>query len=317
MTLTVLPALDGRDPLGFLAAVGALSVLSSVDPSTRLSFQEDTALAVIHGRWEGLDDLAAELTAVFERVRAAGELIPGAGTAFPPPKLGSEPDPLRVVPERLGEVVAAADGNDTRIGWLGCLVTDLAVDAAGRVAITPFAAPSGQQSFNSMFSKAAEEVARRPGDRLREALGHWVRVPGFTGEYLDHRVINDAAGSPAGKSEEMGVPGATWLALMALRQFPHAGDGQSPVTTGWQRVRRRWLFVWPVFAPALDPRAVATLLCHPALRLDASGSPDRGACRGLGVFHVGRAYRRRIAGRNFAGVLAPLAPADEARIFGS
>lgn len=313
MTTVELPALDGRDPLGFLAAVGALSLLGSVDPSARLSFQEDTAVARIHGPWSEADEVVGALAEAFGAVRDAGELIPGAGPSFPTPKKGSEPDPVRVVPHRLRDLAAGA--SPVRQHWLGCLVTDLAVDANGRVAVTPFAAPSGQQSFNTMFSKAAEEVAADADGRLREALSGWVRVPGFTGEYLDHRVINDAAGSPTGRSEEMGVPGATWLALMALRHFPHAGDGTSTVTIGWQRIRRRWLFVWPVFSPPLGATALETLLGHPALRLDTSGNVDRRACRALGVFHVGRAFRRRIAGRNFAGVLAPVSASDEASLF--
>jgi CRISPR-associated endonuclease/helicase Cas3 len=60
-----IPALDGRSPLGFLAALGLLQVLSSPGAGPpRLSFHQITAVAVIHSRLTSTDQIAAELGGV-------------------------------------------------------------------------------------------------------------------------------------------------------------------------------------------------------------------------------------------------------------
>ena len=82
--------------------------------------------------------------------------------------------------------------------WLPHLLTDLAVDRNGRADLTPFTAPSGKQNLRTFFTKPLDEVRASPG-RIHEALTGWRRVEGFTGEYLDHHVLNSAADDPAGR----------------------------------------------------------------------------------------------------------------------
>jgi hypothetical protein len=182
-------------------------------------------------------------------------------------------------------------------------VTDLAVDDKGRAAISLLAAPSGKQSMRTMLEKPLDLIRRSP-DRLGEALQNWVRVPGCTGEYLDHRVLFDAADAPDGQSRERGVPGATWLALMAYPLLRTTSlDSRTPVTTGWRRTPAGPVFEWPLWEPPLTVEAVQVLLEHPAVHShDPSPLPPHQA---LGIFAIHRAQRRRVPGRNFAGVLAP------------
>jgi hypothetical protein len=167
------------------------------------------------------------------------------------------------------------------------------------------AAPSGKQSMHTMLEKPLGFVRDNPAC-LAEALTSWRRYPGVTGEYLDHQVLFDAADSGTGKSEERGVPGATWLALMSYPMLRTTADGSEPVTTGWHRVGRRTpVFVYPLWTAPLDCHAITALLEHPLLQENARGKtpPEANA---FSVFEVRQAQRRRIPGRTFAGVLGPV-----------
>ena len=304
-----LPALDGREPLGFLAALGVLRLLADeAGTAARLRFSDRTASALITSPFPDLDAVADAL------VRAAtgtDALIPGAPADFPAAKAGTGADPMRVSRRRLSELYQRWTGDRQAERWLSVLLTDLAEDNAGRVALTPYSAPSGQQSLRTFFEKPVAAVRAEPG-RIREALAGWRRVDGFTGEYLDHRVLRSAADHPRGASVEAGVPGATWLAVMALPLFRLTGNGRTVAATCWHRVsgRREPVMVWPLWRRPLDLAAVQVLVEHPALRpgLNSGGQvsvkPD--ALPGLEVFLVCGAERQRVQGRNFAGVLAPV-----------
>lgn len=319
-----LPALDGRLPLGFLAACGVQRLLNSDGgPPVRLSWCPVRAIArlVITGeRGDGSDSPSSvELDAVVTRLHdvAVGisddGLLPGGVPGFPgaAPKGWPRNDGMRVPREHFASSVAAWRSlmSATADRWVPAMVTDQAVDGKGCVAITPFAAPSGQQTFITMFDKALRMVQ---GDRdlVRQALIGWRRRDGVTGEYLDHHVLQSAADRSDGRSDERGVPGATWLALMALPRFPVWSAGATPLAGGWQSVGRRRALAWPLWQAPLDEESVASLVAHPGLRL-AAGADGRLACdisslEPLSVFRVCAAERRQISGRTFAGVLTPI-----------
>jgi hypothetical protein len=273
-----------------------------------LSFDVATGLAVLHGPYETVDDVADALADIVRRI-PDGSVIPGATPGFPRAKAGSGADPMRVAPEAVRQLRAGfPDRADRR--WLSVLVTDLATDNAGRAALTPYCAPSGQQSLRSFFDKPLAVIRGNPG-YLREALTGWRRVDGFTGEYLDHRVLRSAADHPLGTSVEAGVPGATWLAIMALPMLRLSGNGTTVAATLWYRVRgrREPVMVWPLWRQPLDPSAIQVLIEHPELRPDNDGNGlfvERRTAEPLGVFVVAGAERQRVTGRNFAGVLAPV-----------
>jgi hypothetical protein len=323
MTDVSLPALDGREPLGFLAALGTFRLCAEERSGSdiRLRFDPVTGRAVISGtNISTVDDVLETVETVFERI-GDGQ-IPGLPSDFPPP--GEAPDKLRVEAEGVRDLPstwASGSGGKDVTRWLHALITDLATDNSDRAAITPYAAPSGKQSFSTSFTKTRDDVRRRP-NALLEALIGWRRVPGCTGEYLDHRVLVSAADSIDGKTgQERGVPGATWLALMSLPLLPVTGLNRKPVAVGWQLARSRPVLRWPLWSSDLDLACTRALLAHPALTVerkhdDAAPRPtysfsSQGAERRLsefGVFGVVTAERRRIQGRNFAGVLVPSRP---------
>jgi len=302
------PALDGRSPLGFLAAIGVQQILTDTAAKPfRLCFSQTTAAAVLHSHLASLDEVAAALAQV---ATTAGEgcAIAGADPRFPLPA-GTGADPMRRPRERYRELTDEIRRIDphTASHWLPNLLTDLAVDQQGRAGLTPFNAPSGKQNLRTFFAKPLGEVRANPS-QIRQALAGWRRVEGFTGEYLDHHVINSAADDPRGRTgAESGVPGATWLATMALPQLRVTGDGQNVAATLWHHTGRRHLMIWPLWRQPLHPPAVQALIEHPRLTPpDPRPTIQRQDWQALGIIGVYGAERQHIPGRNFAGVLAPI-----------
>ncbi|MER7006304.1 hypothetical protein ABT297_25120 [Dactylosporangium sp. NPDC000555] len=308
-----LPALDGRDPLGFLAALGLMRLVTHhLDTDARLSFDDRTAEAVLHSRYHTCDELADNLTTLVATM-PADAAIPGLPATYPPAKIGtSGSDPVRVPRQRYPELVAAvrAAGDDEAVHWLAATASDLGQDPQGRVALTPYTAPSGQQTVRSFFQTPVSLVRNEP-TYINQALTGWRRVSGVTGEYLDHRVLRSRADHPTGEAAaELGVPGATWLATMALPLLRLTGDGTTITATLWRNVPgHRPTMIWPLWRPTLDPAAITTLIEHPAISptiINGQLTASTASWPALGIFTIAAARRRTIEGRKNAGVLVPV-----------
>ncbi|MEU8661423.1 type I-G CRISPR-associated protein, Cas3-extension family [Actinoplanes philippinensis] len=307
-----LPALNGLDPLGFLAALGLIRLLHDhTDQRPRLSFDEHTAIARLHSSLNSIDDVVTTLVDIVSAIPEDG-VIPAVPATFPLGKEGVGADPMRVkradyrpwAQQLLSHTPTAAQQS-----WLAALVTDLAADTEGRAALTPFTAPAGQQSLRSAFVKPLAEVRKAPTDRLTEALTRWRRISGYTGEYLDHRAPRGGADHPTGKAGTAGVPGATWLALMALPILRLTGNGNRPRATLWHTLpKNKPTMIWPIWRPALNLPAIQTLLEHSALiPANDNGTLTVSRChwKPLGVFAIGSAIRQPTDGGKSAGVLTP------------
>jgi hypothetical protein len=305
MNALALPALDGRKALGFLAALGLTRLLEIYDGNTpRLAWTRDTSTAVLQTRHETVEALAGRLAEIAQSIPDEG-VLPGVPPALPP--LGAAPDRLRVPPAELRELagVLAPAAEFEVEAWMTSLVTDLSLDDKGRSDISLMAAPSGKQSMRTMLEKPLAEL-RSNSRSLHEALMGWRRYPGVTGEYLDHQVLFDAADSGAGESEERGVPGATWLALMSYPLFRTTAAGKEPITSGWhRRPGQAPTFLYPLWTVPLGCDAIVALVEHPLWEHAADGRLPTNASA-FSVFAVHRFQRRRIPGRTFAGVLGPV-----------
>jgi hypothetical protein len=303
------PALAGHTPLGFLAALGLLSLLTDRQPgAVRLSFTTTRETAVIHSPWPDLDAIAHELAGI---ATATGKdaVITGAAPGFPL-RAGIGPDPMRQPRDSYRDLATTLEDLDPQATsrWLPHLFTDLAVDSVGRAALTPFAAPRAKQSVRTFFGKSHELVRAQPA-LIREALTSWRRVDGVTGEYLDHRVLNSPVDDPRGaKAAERGVPGATWLATMALPLLRLTGDSQHVEATLWHHAGRRHLMIWPLWHQPLDTRAIQALLEHPTLKPVTPDPAVRSAdWPPLGIFTAHAAEREKLPDADkFAGVLTPV-----------
>lgn len=321
MSTVVLPALVGTEPVGFLAALGVVRVLGHRGVDVRLAFDPTSAQAVLHGP-ASIDEVVDELVAAFEGM-PEGQLMLGLPPGLPPAKQGTEgPDPSRMTRNQLSEVVRQFGTDQQARQWIRALWCDL-VDG-DQCAVTPFNAPTGQQTLRSMFQAPTLDVAKDPRTRLREAVLVWRRVDGVTGENLDVRAIRTAAEQQDGKATTAGVPGATWLALAAIPFFPMGGDGRRARTVCWFNLqppgdRARPWFAWPVWRHAIDADAITVLLRHDVVREGARLAVERSdtneakrreerwraQARALGVERVVVARRRQLPGGKSAGVLVP------------
>jgi hypothetical protein len=305
MTALPLPALDGQTPLGFLAALGVLQLVTEhTDHPARLAWSPHDGTAILHTAHPHIDALIDDLTATVATIPTDG-VLPGLPVDFPPP--GAAPDKLRLTRTALTQYafkIPQPEGPAIE-RWIASLITDLALDKDHRAATSLYTAPSGKQSMRTMLEKPLAMIRANP-TLLREALLAWRRYSGVTGEYLDHRVLHDAVDSPQGQPSERGVPGATWLALMSYPLLHTTAAAGQPSTTCWQDLGpptgRR--MIYPLWAAPLDPHATRALLTHPVLRHAQPGPPPTPATL-LTVFWVGHASRQRIPGRTFAGVLTP------------
>ncbi|MEH1017930.1 hypothetical protein V6U90_33350 [Micromonospora sp. CPCC 206060] len=315
MTHTVeLPALDGRDVLGFLAALGVVRLLhDEANLDVRLSYDETTAHALLHSPLATTEAVVDALVEIISTI-SPHAVIPGMPASFPLAKVGTAPDPMRMPRDRLPALVhdlTSAHTEPELRQWMAVLVTDLTADAKGRATLTPYTAPAGQQSLRSFFAKPLEELRKAPTELLWQALTNWRRVDGYTGEYLDHRVLRSAADHPSGQSTEAGIPGATWLAIMALPLLRLTGTGNLTQATLWHHLpnHRQPVMTWPLWRQPLDRHAITALLEHPDLHPRASPTNDitvnPASWPPLGVFTVAGAIRQPIDGRKSAGVLAP------------
>ncbi|TDB95021.1 hypothetical protein E1091_10495 [Micromonospora fluostatini] len=327
MTHTVeLLALDGRDPLGFLASLGVTRLLhDEANLDVELSYDETSARALLHGPLTTVDAVVDALVEVVDAIAADG-VLPRVPATFPLPRVGATPDPMRMPRDQVSSRVHAMTNRHRAPAlnnWLAVLVTDLASDIQGRAALTPYTAPAGRQSLRSFFNKPLDEVRKAPALLIRQALTRWRRVNGCTGEYLDHRVLSSAADHPSGHSTDAGVPGATWLATMSLPLLRLTGTGKLPQATLWHHLagHRQPVMSWPLWRQPLNLHAIATLLEHPDLRPHTNSRNDilidPAAWPALGVFTAAAAVRQPAEGRRSKGILTPIAIVAASRRPGS
>ncbi len=303
-----MPALIGTDPLGFLASLGVLR-LTTVElgwASTLGWPAGPRSGAVLGGCPDGstVETLAAGLYGIVEHARATGQLIPGVN-GFPPPKQSSKgSDPVKDLSfaDRNG-LATTGRTRDRRFGdWL---VATLALaardtdDSRDRLSAA-FVRPTGQVSFDRSLKSGRDDIDAAD---LHAALVEWARVEGVTGNYFDQRAIRDeyVGNHNTGQMKNAGVPGAAWLALMALPQLPVRTTlaGRATTTAFQRRPGRPTRMVWPVWTPSMSLTTASALLDHPALtRVDG---PLR---EGEKPWHADRRIAQSLRALGVTGVFA-------------
>lgn len=308
MNTVALPALRSDDALGFLAALGVLELLTTVEGlDVRLAWEGVGGEARL---WVDLPDadaaaVAERLRSIAARLRSEGRLAPADASlvlarvsqtersARKAAGIEEKNDPMKAPPgvmrDRLLNVADLERGGDRATArWAAGLMTMLAVDRAGMALLTPLYAPVGQQVLAQLLGLYLMQASE--GDAMYEALVAWRRRPD-AGANLDHRALRDGAWTARGDADNAAVPGATWLALMATPLFRQVGNGRRGEAVGWRRpprsVRPRQL-VWPVWTQPRSLAAVEALLSHPEVRTEA---PAGAALSALGVVALCSASR--------------------------
>jgi hypothetical protein len=263
----VLTGLDSGNPLGFLAALGLLRVLDDRAEkqgaqAPRLGFPDSSTPVLVTDL-----DFEAVVGAVLEDARVQGDnralllaytaegdlTVPGASGAIrdlkPRPRAAAAFLRSCVQRSRRESGLAAA--------WFSEVVTD---DTKGNTKPTAFHFLAGNQTFLKIVDTVRNAIC---ADDIREALiGPWRRrsaLPTLRWDSTASRIYALRADDPS-SADKANVPGADWLASIALEAFPVAARMGKLITAsvkgGWSDA----VFCWPIWIPPLSFRCVTSLL---------------------------------------------------------
>ena len=266
----VLSGLDGSNPLGFLAAVGVLRVLSDANSCTvRLAWTRTgegwrPLLAGTGGDQYGVCEALLKVlregaTAIFDIGRECKDTKESNKFPFGAARLVQALEAARAR-------ASAADRRD--VDLLAAFGTESYPDKRGEFQCTGFKmVRSGDANRQGMlfYAKAnCEKVEVR--DIERALFLAWdYRDAGYS---LRWDPIEDQPYAlrwrDPGKSSLADGPGtmiaANCLAMEGLRCFPVVPVGKRAYTTGLQEDRRQKRFVWPIWTPLLAIDTVRSLL---------------------------------------------------------
>jgi hypothetical protein len=258
MKETRMPALDAADPLGFLAALGVLRVVSRDDRAARLRWLQDGSWSAALTTTEPLD-LVEVLFADLERWRRGHPAVDFAVNADRKIQdLKHPPQDFRALMLRLAGDPEAAD-------FVAAYATGVAVDGSGQTKPTSFHFTAGQQRFMDAVLDLRASVTRQD---LEEALyGPWIgRVgPKDTRWKAASERSRALLSFDPSKEKSSTVAGAAWLAFQALPLFPVVPVGRRAVTTGFTGRGKSEQFTWPVWSAPLEVCEVRVLLGLPDL----------------------------------------------------
>lgn len=257
-----LPALEGTNPLGFLAALGALDALAVTTPEATLRWTDDLVPHAILGGAGDLDDLLDTLDKDRE------EWTGGALLRFPE----DEPEPLpdaKPDGERLRkwfEFTAGPAGRPAEADHLCAIVAEQAFDKSNKAKPTHLHFTAGQQQFLRMIRDLASGADRA---RLLEAVqGPWrydSTLPSLSWDSRGERIYAVRATNPS-KDKRLGVPGADWLAFRGLVFYPVTRTaGGSLRTTACDREWKRSAFRWPLWGVPAARNVVRSLVADRTL----------------------------------------------------
>jgi hypothetical protein len=294
LTPLLLTGLDGANPLGFLAALGVLNVLSDAAPAGA----RPTLAWTYRGAWRptvASGDGALSFEALAERVVA--ELA----TWTKEPALDLEYDGVRdlkpppaVYRAFLQRLVAEAEPARRRsVDLAAAFATDVAVDNSGSTKPTALHFTAGQQKFLAMVKKLAEEL--KAEDVVEALQGPWRYERSLPVLKWDATVFREyalRAGDPS-KEEPNGIPGADWLAFRGLSFIRVAPRGRQVQTTGCFGEWKTGGFRWPLWSPALTRETVMSVLGLP--RVQDLEQRERRA-RGISIVFEARIRRSEQGG---------------------
>ncbi len=277
MSEHILTGLDGTNPLGFLAALGALDVLGG---EARLTWRDLDAWrpAILGAASDPVDAVMDDLATWADEPVIALEYGKAKDEGRRARDLKPPPGVYRAFLERL--VGDASASTRRSVDFAAAFATDVAVDNGGNTKPTALHFTAGQQEFLDMVRKLAGGVTR---DDVRDALyGPWRYerpLPVLQWDATASRDYALRAGDPA-KEKKTGVPGADWLAFRGLRFIGVVPRGDRILTTGCSGEWKTGRFRWPLWTVPLGPGTVTSLLRHPTL--EAMGEAERRA-RGIGL----------------------------------
>jgi hypothetical protein len=255
-----LTALEGANPLGFLAALGVLEALYSTIPDATLRWTDDLVPHAIVTGPADLDQLLDSLDNDREEWSGSALLrFPEDGEPL------SDAKPSGQQLRQWFEFIAD-DGDRRAADHLCAIVAEEAWDNNGKAKPTHLHFTAGQQQFLSMVRELAQETDR---NRLKEAIeGPWrydSPLPSLSWDSRGERVYAVRAINPS-REKRLGVPGADWLAFRGLVFYPvtRAVSG-SLRTTACDAEWKSSAFRWPLWTAPVTRNVVRSVVADRTL----------------------------------------------------
>lgn len=278
MTGIPLRALEGTNPLGFLAALGVLDAASATIPGVTLHWTDDLVpYAVVDGPGD-----IGQLLDTLDKDRQ--QLVGSAVLHFPAdgqPLADAKPDSRQL--RQWFEHVSDRNGHRVDTDLLCALVAEGAFDNNGRAKPTHLHFTAGQQKFLNMVRELAAAVDR---DHLQKAIcGPWrydSPLPSLSWDSRGERVYAVRAVNPS-TEKRLGVPGADWLAFRGLVFYPVTRTSRGSLrTTACDAEWKSSAFRWPIWTRPATRHVISSLVADPTLvSRPPTATPADLAARGI------------------------------------
>jgi hypothetical protein len=288
----LLPGIDGSNPLGFLAALGVLRVLTLRENGVKLSWRqsEGTWRPELFGIRESLPDLGAAIYAAIQNLDQSAWSIDKE---------------LPFLAERLRQVAEQA-------AKMSCLSQRIKADTVSAFGAeccrekkkvkkeeieifkdTSFRlVRSGDNQHNGLLEYAAFTLANCKSDQIQRAISSdWLyrdEKKSFRWDPAEDRGYALQWGDPSGDGA-LTERGANCLALFGMVCFPVIPMRGEAQTTGFGLGKPKQIsFTWPIWSFPINLSTACSLLSHAALQHE---QPDRLELAPLGVAAAYRCNR--------------------------
>lgn len=281
----LLNGLDGSNPLGFLAAVGALCTLERSDRHRGWRMKW-----VMSSGWHPV--LSAEMLPSQSGLLAVleDELKGGQSPVLTVSKdLGVDPKTFRRV-AKSAQSSASPPGRRTAdfVAAFGCDALAASDGKTIRDTALRTMSGAGHQHFLGTMSELVGTVV---SEHLRRTLFEpWDYADCRLGLRWDPEEDRRYAlrwGNPSGVAPQT-MHGANRLAMEALSLLPTIPVGRQLASTGFSRREGTTFFTWPIWDGELNADLVRSLLAHSELQ---KPEPNRGNLQSMGVADVLRCER--------------------------
>ena len=283
---THLEGLEGRNPLGLLAAIGVQVAFEHEVHQPRLWWTEDiTPHAVVDEAYtlDRIVDRAMQALADWGASYSVRPTRPD-GSAMP------KGDELKLKPDDIRAYLS--DAQTGRAADLAAaLVAEGSLDKQGVAKPSDLYFTAGQMKFLDMARKILAGVDAMD---LRKGLaGPWAyesTLPSLGWDIADDRIYALRATDPS-PEKKLTNPGPEALAILGMSRFPVFAGRDRTLTQGFSGTWKAGHYSWPLWRKPAGPHGVKSLLAH--AYNDGTTSPRQDWYRSWGVFAVLQSPVRR------------------------
>lgn len=249
MTTTHLPGLQGANPLGFLAALGAQVALALEREQPCLWWTDDVVPhAVVDVEMERIVDQSMDVFARWSSSRALNPPMP-------------DRDDLKLTSSEIRTYLEYAR-DDPAANLATALVAEDSLDGKFKAKPSGLYFAAGQQKFLDAVRTILRSVSCE--DIASSLSGPWPygsELPSLGWDLADDRQYALRAKNPSPEKKRTN-PGAEALALLGLSLHPVFRGNDGTLTQGCSGAWKSASYSWPLWSKAASPNAVKSLLAH-------------------------------------------------------